>query len=65
MKYKLTFITFFLSIHTFTAEYVFLSSSPDSFSEILGSTIKKEIYAEEDFIEFSLDEQISCLEEGL
>lgn len=65
MKYKLTFITLFLSIHTFTAEYVFLSSSPDSFSEILGSTIKKEIYAEEDFIEFSLDEQLACLEEGL
>ena len=65
MKYKLIFITIFLSINSYTAEYVFLSSSPDSFSEILGNTIKKEIYKSENFLEFNLDEQKTCLEEGI
>ena len=65
MKYKFSFISIFFSFYLFADDYVFLSSSPDNFSEIIGSTIKKEIYTSENFLEFSLDEQKSCISEGI
>jgi len=64
MKKNLILIASFLSLSSYSQNFVVLHDNPDNFAKILTSTIAKEIYPNRNFIDFSLSEQTACKEEG-
>tara|TARA_B100000401_G_C52808852_1_gene722539 strand:- start:2062 stop:3213 length:1152 start_codon:yes stop_codon:yes gene_type:complete len=64
MKKNLILLATFLSLNTLSQNFVILHEAPDSFAKILTSTISKEIYPDKTFLDFSISQQTTCLEEG-
>ena len=64
MKKNLILLAAFYSLNTLSQSFVILHEAPDSFAKILTSTISKEIYPDKTFLDFSISQQTTCLEEG-
>jgi len=64
MKKNLILLATFLSLNSYSQNFVVLHDNPDNFAKILTSTISKEIYPDKNFLDFSISQQATCLEES-